>query len=193
MADNNNDVNVEDSSVGGNFAGRDYEDKSISFVNNYHSRSTYLQELYRRYEEEKSSNPEFKELCEELDYLNSVIDSEVIGLEKKLEDGGREKLLAYALDVKDRFHRKLMKTSQYSLIAQDINVYLLAKVRSSFMREIYTLICQNDSDEKINLLITERIIKPVQEDLGINLFRYNEDDIMGMIFFLTGNCHIKWN
>ena len=59
------------------------------------------------------------------------------------------------------------------------------------MREIYTLICQNDSDEKINLLITERIIKPVQEDLGINLFKYNEDDIMGMIFFLTGNCHIN--
>lgn len=192
MADNN-DVKIEDSNVSGNLAGRDYNDKSVSITNNYHSRSTYLQELYRRYEEEKSSNPEFKELCEELDYLNSVIDSEVIGLEKKLEDGGREKLLAYALDVKDRFHRKLMKTSQYSLIAQDINVYLLAKVRSSFMREIYTLICQKDSDEKINLLITERIVKPVQEDLGINLFRYNEDDIMGMIFFLTGNCHIKWN
>ena len=192
MADNN-DVKIEDSNVGGNLAGRDYNDKSVSITNNYHSRSTYLQELYRRYEDEKSSNPEFKELCEELDYLNSIIDGEVIGLEKKLEDGGREKLLAYAFDVKDRFHRKLMKTSQYSLIAQDINVYLLAKVRSSFMREIYTLICQNDSDEKINLLITERIIKPVQEDLGIDLFRYNEDDIMGMIFFLTGNCHIKWN
>ena len=192
MADNN-DVKIEDSNVGGNLAGRDYNDKSVSITNNYHSRSTYLQDLYRRYEEEKISNPEFKELCEELDYLNSVIDNEVIGLEKKLENGGREKLLDYALDVKDRFHRKLMKTSQYSLIAQDINVYLLAKVRSSFMREIYTLICQNESDEKINLLITERIIKPVQEDLGINLFRYNEDDIMGMIFFLTGNCHIKWN
>lgn len=193
MADNNNNVKIEDSNVGGNLAGRDYVDNSVSLVNNYHSRSNYLQDLYRRYEEEKSTNPEFKELCEELDYLNSVIDGDVIGLEKKLKDGGREKLLGYALDVKDRFHRKLMKTSQYSLIAQDINVYLLAKVRSSFMREIYTLICQKDSDEKINLLITERIIKPVQEDLGINLFRYNEDDIMGMIFFLTGNCHIKWN
>ncbi len=193
MADNNNEVNIEDSNVGGNLAGRDYTDKSISVVNNYQSRSTYLEDLYKRYEQEKVSNPEFRELCEELDYLNSVIDNEVIGLEKKLENGGREKLLAYALDVKDRFHRKLMKTSQYSLIAQDINVYLLAKVRSSFMREIYTLICQNESEEKINLLITERIIKPVQEDLGINLFKYNEDDIMGMIFFLTGNCHIKWN
>ncbi|MDO6490111.1 MULTISPECIES: ABC-three component system protein [unclassified Cellulophaga] len=193
MADNNNEVKIEDSNVGGNLAGRDYTDKSISVVNNYQSRSTYLEDLYNRYEKEKVSNPEFKELCEELDYLNSVIDNDVIGLEKKLENGGREKLLDYALDVKDRFHRKLMKTSQYSAIAQDINVFLLTKVRSSFMREIYTLICQNESEERINFLITERIIKPVQEDLGINLFRYNEDDIMGMIFFLTGNCHIKWN
>lgn len=193
MSDNNNEVKIEDSNVGGNLAGRDYTDKSISVVNNYQSRSTYLEDLYNRYEKEKVSNPEFRELCEELDYLNSVIDNDVIGLEKKLENGGREKLLDYALDVKDRFHRKLMKTSQYSLIAQDINVYLLAKVRSSFMREIYALICQNESEERINFLITERIIKPVQEDLGINLFRYNEDDIMGMIFFLTGNCHIKWN
>jgi|TARA_B110000240_G_C13368061_1_gene396963 hypothetical protein len=193
MADNNNEVKIEDSNVGGNLAGRDYTDKSISVVNNYQSRSTYLEDLYNRYEKEKVSNPEFRELCEELDYLNSVIDNDVIGLEKKLENGGREKLLDYALDVKDRFHRKLMKTSQYSAIAQDINVFLLTKVRSSFMREIYTLICQNESEERINFLITERIIKPVQEDLGINLFRYNEDDIMGMIFFLTGNCHIKWN
>ena len=121
---NNSDVKVENSEVGGDFVGRD----SYKINNNYHSRSTYLQDLYRRYEEEKSSNPEFKELCEELDYLNSIIDNKVIGLEKKLEDGGRKKLLGYALDVKDRFHRKLMKTSQYSLIAQDINVYLLAKL-----------------------------------------------------------------
>lgn len=193
MADNNNDVNVKDSSIGKNFAGRDYIDKSLSIINNYKSHSTYLEDLYKRYEEEKTKNPEFKELCEELDYLNSLIDNEVIGLETKLENGGREKLIAYALDVKDKFHRKLMKTSQYSLIAQDINVYLLTKVRSSFMREVYLLICQDEPEEKINFLITERIIKPVQEDLGINLFRYNEDDIMGMIFFLTGNCHIKWN
>jgi len=192
MADNN-DVNVEDTSIGGNFAGRDYQDKSLSIINNYASRSTYLEDLYKRYEEEKTKNPEFKELCEELNYLNSIIDGKVIGLETKLKDGGREKLLSYALDVKDRFHRKLMKTSQYSLIAQDINVYLLSKVKSSFMREIYLLICNDESDEKINYLITERIIKPVQQDLGINLFKYNDEDIMGMIFFLTGNCHIKWN
>lgn len=191
MNDNNTKNIVESSSIGRDYIGRD--DNSINVINNVHSSSVYLNNLYERFEKEKIENPEFNVLCEELDYFNSIIAGDVIGLEEKLQQGGREKILFYALDVKERFHRKLMKTSQYSMIAQDINVYLLSKVRSSFMREIYSLILDNASDEKINLMITERIIKPVQADLGINLFRYNEDDIMGMIFFLTGNCHLKWN
>jgi len=191
MNDNNTKNNLESTSIARDYIGRD--DNSTNIINSVISNSTYLNNLYERFEKEKIENPEFKELCEELDYFNSIIDGDVIGLEEKLQQGGREKILFYALDVKDRFHRKLMKTSQYSMIAQDINVYILSKVRSSFMREIYSLILNNASDEKINLMITERIIKPVQADLGINLFGYNEDDIMGMIFFLTGNCHLKWN
>jgi len=185
-----NEISLKDTSIAGRFTGRD--DNSLIISNNF-ERSTYLQDLYDKFQSEKEENPELKEFCEELDYFNSIIDGNVIGLEEKLRLGGRERLLHYALDLKDRFHRKLFKSSQYSLIAQDINVYLLTKVRRGFMMEIYSLICNNESEEKINMLITERIIRPVQADLGINLFKYNEEDIMGMIFFLTGNCHIKWN
>lgn len=184
-----NNISLAQSSVGRDFVGRD--DNSTNF-NNIYARSTYLQDLYNKFQKEKKENPELLELCEELDYLNSVLDEDVVGLEAKLKAGNREKLLHYATDVKEKFHKKLMKTSQYSLVAQDINVYLLTKVRRGFMMEIYSLICNNESEEKINMLITERIINPVKADLGINLFKYNEDDIMGMIFFLTGNCHIKW-
>lgn len=184
------EVNIEGSSIGGNCIGRD--DKSIN-INNTYNRSTYLQDLYDQFQREKGNNPELREFCEELDYFNSIIDEDIIGLEAKLENGGRERLINYAKIVKEKFHKKLLKTSQYSLVAQDINVYLLAKVRRGFMMEIYNLICNNESEEKINMLITERIINPVKADLGINLFKYDEDDIMGMIFFLTGNCHIKWN
>ncbi|WP_336687832.1 ABC-three component system protein [Chryseobacterium bernardetii] len=191
MNSNNTDNKLDNTNVGRDYIGRD--DNSLNLIKSGNLKSTYLDDLYERFEREKKENSEFKELCEELDYFNSIVEGDVIGLEEKLQQGGREKILFYALDVKDKFHRKLMKTSQYSLIAQDVNVYLLSKVRSSFMREIYSLICNDESEEKINLMITERIIRPVQEDLGINLFKYNEDDIMGMIFFLTGNCHLKWN
>lgn len=185
-----NEISVTETTIGGKFTGRD--DNSIS-VNNIYERSAYLQDLYDKFQKEKQENEDLREFCEELDYFNSVIDEDIIGLEEKLKNGGREKIIHYAKEVKERFHKKLIKSSQYSLVAQDINVYLLTKVRRGFIMEIYSLICNNESEEKINTLITERIIRPVQNDLGINLFRYNEDDIMGMIFFLTGNCHIKWN
>ncbi|MDR0506580.1 MAG: hypothetical protein LBH32_07170 [Dysgonamonadaceae bacterium] len=185
-----NDISVTDATICRDFIGRD--DNSLN-INNSYERSVYLQNLYDKFQEEKSGNQELREFCEELDYLNSVIDNEVIGLEQKLKDGHREYLIDYAKDVKERFHKKLIQTSQYSNVAQDINIYLLTKVRRGFMMEIYKLICDNEPQDKINLLITKRIINPVKADLGINLFRYNEDDIMGMIFFLTGNCHIKWS
>ncbi len=85
-----------------------------------------------------------------------------------------------------------MTTSQYSTIAQDINVHILAKVKTAFVMQVYTLIIQGQPEESINLLIHERIITPVMAELGINILKYTEEDIMGMIFFLTGNCHIKW-
>ncbi len=185
-----NDVSISDSSIGGKFTGRD--DNSFNLSTSY-ERSVYLQDLYDKFQEEKKTNPELKEICEELDYFNSQIENEAImGLENKLTAGNREKIIHYAKSVKEKFHKKLMKTSQYSSVAQDINVYILTKVRRGFMMEVYTLICNNESEEKINMLITERIINPVKTELGINLFKYDEDDIMGMIFFLTGNCHIKW-
>jgi hypothetical protein len=185
-----NDVLITDTNIGGNVIGRD--DNSFN-INNSYERSAYLQDLYEKFLKEKTENQELHEFCEELDYLNSIIDKEVIGLEQKLKDGRREYLIDYAKDVKERFHKKLIQTTQYSSVAQDINIYLLTKVRRGFMMEIYKLICDNEPQEKIHLLITERIINPVKTDLGINLFRYTEDDIMGMIFFLTGNCHIKWS
>ena len=185
-----NAISVKDTSIAGKFTGRD--DKSLNF-NTLSVRSEYLQELYEKFQKEKESNPDLVELCEELDYYNSKLDGDMVGLDEKLRAGNREKFLFYAKSVKEKFHKKLITTSQYSYIAQDINIWLLAKVKRGFMMEIYTLICNNELEEKINYLITERIINPVKADLGINLFKYDEEDIMGMIFFLTGNCHLKWN
>ncbi|PQJ12628.1 hypothetical protein CJD36_002480 [Flavipsychrobacter stenotrophus] len=185
-----NIITVNDTSIGGKFTGRD--DRSFN-INTLNVRSEYLQELYEKFQKEKENNPELVELCDELDYYNSRLDGDVLGLDEKLTAGNREKIIFYAKSVKEKFHKKLVTTSQYSYIAQDINIWLLAKVKRGFMMEIYTLICNDEPEEKINYIITERIINPVKAELGINLFKYDEEDIMGMIFFLTGNCHLKWN
>ncbi|MEQ9062775.1 MAG: hypothetical protein RIE58_01265 [Vicingaceae bacterium] len=187
------DITVSDSSFGGDLTGRDKIDNRSLNINTIYERSAYLQELYEKFEEEKKTNPGLQELCDDLDYFNSRIeDEEIQGLDAKLIAGNREKILKHATRWKEKFHMKLIKTSQYSKVAQDINVHILTKVERSFMMDVYTMICNDESEETINALIDEKIIKPVMADLGINLFKYDEGDVMGMIFFLTGNCHIKW-
>lgn len=191
MADN--DISIKNTNIGGNFTGGDdLSDRSLQ-INTTHERSAYLEDLYKRFQAEKETNPELLAFCSELDYFNSQIGNESIaGLDSKLIAGNRQKILDYAKQVKEKFHKKLLQTTQFSSVGQDINVYILSKVHRSFMMEIYTLICDGESEERINVLITERIINPVKAELGLNLFKYDENDIMGMIFFLTGNCHIKW-
>ncbi|CAM4339388.1 hypothetical protein EWU23_10555 [Cytophagaceae bacterium 50C-KIRBA] len=187
----NNNIEVNDSSVGGRFTGRD--DNSFNISNTY-ERSFYLHDLYEKFQKEMEADKELKVICEDLDYLNSQVENEeMIGLENKLIAGAKPPMIIrYAKYTKEKFHKKLMLTSQYSVVAQDINVYILSKIHRGFMMEIYTLICNNEDESKIQAAIAERIINPVKAELGLNLFKYDEDDIMGMIFFLTGNCHIKW-
>jgi len=183
-------VNVEDSHVKGDLTGRDKYHYDFS---SRHEQTTYLKDLYQKFEKEKIDNPSFKDVCEELNYyITQHGNEEIIGLENKLIAGNRQDLLRYAIEAKERFHKKLMSSSQYSIIAQDINVHILAKVKTAFVMEVYSLIIEGKPSATINLLIRERIIAPVMEELGINIFKYTEEDIMGMIFFLTGNCHIKW-
>lgn len=188
---NDSEVKVSDTEVGADLVGRD---KNVFDFSTKREQTEYLKNLYEKFNKEKDADIGFKEICEELNYYVSQNDEDenIIGLENKLIAGNRKFLLKYAKEAKERFHKKLMKVCQYSDIAQDINVHILAKVKTSFIVEVYSFIIQGQTQEKINLLIRERVIEPVMKELGINIFKYTEEDIMGMVFFLTGNCHIKW-
>jgi hypothetical protein len=185
----NNETSIQDSSIDGKVVGRD--DYSLTINTSYEQRSKYLEDLYEKAQREISENKELREFCEDFDYINSGKD--VIGLEEKLKNGNRENLIDWAKETKEMFHKKLFKSAQLSFSAQQINAYILSNIKRTFIEEVYVLICNNTPQEQINMVITERIIKPIKAELGINLFQYNDADIQGMIYFLTGNCHIKWN
>lgn len=113
-------------------------------------------------------------------------------LKKKLENGNRLKYLEFAEISKEKFAKKLL-LNEHSESAQLIYAFLLAKVYTSFQTNIYTRLNEGHPEEYINQLIAESIVKPLEELLGDNLLRIYDDEINGMIYFLTGNCHIKWN
>jgi hypothetical protein len=176
-----------------NIVGRDSFDNSLSIINQHES-SSYIKDLYEKFEVERNSDPELKDLCEELSILNTQVQNEeVVGLENKLKAGGQiDYYITYATELKDKFYRKLMINAQYSLAAQEINTHLLTKVKRTFRMEIFPLLCNKEPLSFIEQVITERIIIPVRTELGLNLFKYTDEDISGMIFFLTGTCHLKW-
>lgn len=40
--------------------------------------------------------------------------------------------------------------------------------------------------------VYEIVVGPVNEMLGENVLELKANDVAGMVYFLTGNCHITW-
>jgi len=192
--DNTNEVNQSDNTVeNGDMAGRDVNKQTINIGRMSFGGKSQLQILYEKLEEEKKNTTGITEMIEELQHFKSYAkDEEVIGLEKKLENGNRLKYLNFAVRSKEKFSKKLLK-NEHSETAQEIYAFLLAKVYRRFEDHIYPRLSEGHSEGFINQLVDEFIINPMEDLLGENLLRLYEDEISGMIYFLMGNCHIKWN
>ena len=57
---------------------------------------------------------------------------------------------------------------------------------------IIPLIKEGLSKTLINKAIQETIIDPIHHLLEVNILNLCSDEIHGMLYFLTGNCHLKW-
>lgn len=117
--------------------------------------------------------------------------------DNKLKDGGfSEKAIEKARRLKQYFAKKATKF-QYYESAQRIDSYLFAKVCSSFDTYVMPLIEQATPLTDIKRAVYEQVILPIMNELNENgaadaCLCYNEDDIYGMLYYLTGNCHINW-
>jgi hypothetical protein len=193
-SENTNEVTQTNNTVeGGDMAGRDiikpvYNIGRISFGG-----QSQLERLYARLEKEKSESPVFSEIVDELLHFKKYAkDTEVLGIEKKLENGNRLEYLNFAEKTKEKFVQKLL-VNEHSETAQLIYAFLLAKVYTSFETNVYPRLCEGHPNEFINQLVSEYVVKPLEDILGDNLLRIYDNEINGMIYYLTGNCHIKWN
>lgn len=180
-----------------NDVGRDLAARDINNITNLNfadssQRNSQMTTLLKKFQQEQQNNVEFRSFIEELEHYNNPLKNEaVIGLEAKLKLAGRESFLEYGLRVKEEYTKKLLKY-QFSEAAQQINVHLLALVESYFMNNIYPLIYRGESETTINAMIHELIINPLLGELEQNHLSFTAKEINGMLYFLTGNCHIKW-
>ncbi|EAQ41268.1 ABC-three component system protein [Polaribacter sp. MED152] len=187
------EVSQSNNEVKGDLAGNDIHKPTYNIGRTSIGGKSQLEKLYDRLEKERESSTIFSEIVDDLlHYKKNADENEFIGLEKKLENGNRISYLNFAEKSKEKFAKKLLR-NEHSETAQLIYAFLLAKVYSSFEFNIAPRIKENHPEIFINELVSEFIIRPLEDILGENLLRIYDDDINGMIYFLTGNCHIKWD
>ena len=179
--------------VGGDQAGGNIDKSSHYHFDRNAQNGSNIKKLYEKFQHEKENNIVFKKIIEELErYTSPKKDEKIIGLEAKLEAGNRENFIEYAIEQKHYYAKKLYQHQFYES-AQHINIYLLGLIRMYFMNHIYPLILNNENIETVNLILNEKVVQPLLGEIEGNTLGFTPEDIMGMVYFLTGNCHIKWS
>lgn len=180
--------NLSQSSISGPNIGRDQYN-----INTARPRHRKLSALFAKLELEYENDNQFTETLEELDRLTSPKVDKVIGLEEKLKLGNRSDLYEYALEVKELYAKRLVRYQLYRS-AQKVNIYLLALTITYFKHHIAPLIQSGSSDAFVDRAIANEIINPLMSMLEDDMIiDFNSEHITGMLYYLTGNCHINWS
>jgi len=179
--------------VGGDQAGRDIHKNVVFAYPTAAGCRSEIERLTEKFRVERAGDIVFSETIAKLEhYQTQVPDDPVIGVEDKLNAAGwSPQQVEFAKKTKELFVKKILEF-QLSESAQRIEALLLAEVYSRFHLAIAPLIDSDAELAAINRAVQNEIINPIQEMLGENVLELYADEIDGMLYFLTGNCHIRW-
>lgn len=167
-------------------AGRDINIKN-------ESKPTRLSALFDKLNSEFNDNNQITEIIDELESFTK--DRDIIGLEQKMIDGNKEHLFEDVSWMKQEYSKKLRKFRFYNS-AQKIHSIVLAAVLEKFWNNVSPLIRKNADEEIVLKTISEKVIDPIfrliEEEGCEDIMGLTKSDINGMIYYLTGKCHIKW-
>jgi hypothetical protein len=168
----------------------------LSSTQHYHnySRPTKLSSLFDRLNQEYNADNRIDDINHDL--KRYMLERDVVGLEQKLIDGNIEHLYEDAMWLKEEYSKKLTKFVFFEP-AQQIHAYLLAIIIEKFRNLIYPLLREGKLESEIMKVVSEHINTPllniIREEGCNDIMGLTATDVDGMVFFLTGRCHIKWN
>lgn len=174
---------------------KDILDKSMNVeVNNISSpaiQNNALQLLIANSQQMAKDDPSYRDMIEEFqEFLTPRAGRKIIGLDDKLIEGNREDLLDDAIYLESRFSRKVSKV-QMSDKEQIVYFHCLSKINSYFNSYVRTKIKANKENDIIDASIQEKIINPLYKEIAV-VQPMSMEMIRGMLYFLTGKCHIRW-
>lgn len=166
------------------------EIKNFNFIG---KSSRYVSRLQRLAEEIRGEIKE--DVFEDLLFYNTKLDG-TKDLEQKLIDGhfGRTRI-TIATRQKEMYAKKATKYECYPS-AQQINFSIFGRIKNDFDTYITPLIETDTPINDVMKVVREKIVSPIMEIIenGANddYLQYTEDHIYGMIYYLTGMCHLNW-
>lgn len=162
-------------------------------VNNVYTPLSPLAKLYEKFRAANEGQPYVAQISEQLQHYCCVdTDGDVRGLEAKLTAANRQYLIRHASRLKEAATKIIMKW-QTSGIAQDILTIILSQLYSNFLLYATPAIEANRPHDEVEAIIAEKVINPTAEMLGDNDLMLSSADILGLLFYLGGNCHVRWD
>lgn len=150
---------------------------------------------FERLEQEILNNTR-KEVIDELLLYTTKLDG-TKGLEEKLQDGGFQKMfIQKAIIQKEMYAKRATKYECYPA-AQEIILSLFARIKNEFDVRIYPMIIKGADVPSIMQEVHKQIVSPILQMIETNgendqSLYFNMDHIYGMIYYLTGMCHLNW-
>lgn len=135
---------------------------------------------------------EHRDLLDDLDnYHKPRKDRTIIGLENKLINA---KMASLIEDAKYLKNRAMNKVAKYQLQSHKVavNNYIYGRINETFNAEILPIIKAGKSAYEVNQYISSMIIQPLADEICKADPTINHDTIRGMLYILTGNCHLTW-
>ena len=118
-------------------------------------------------------------------------------MEEKLTDGGfRPSRIQEAKRLKQFWAQEAFRTADYPVIQED-NLELYTRIVREFEVYIDPMLEDGAPLRDIMRELHEKIVAPIMEIFHRNGYsdenlRYTYDHIYGMIYYLTGKCHLNW-
>ena len=180
-------MDQRENAVGGHLVGRD-----LTITNNSSAPETLMVRLRHKFDDERKNKVSFGATIDGLQYYQDPIDRVPMGLEKKLELGGRHTQLTEALRAKELFAKCLARHS-LSESAQEVIAYCLGQIELLFKSRVTPMINQRDPSYQVDAVLIDQVIQPVLRELEGNFLGLLPQDLKGMVFYLTGNCFLAWH
>ena len=111
---------------------------------------------------------------------------------QKLIDAGREHEYRYANNAQNHFARRYTKSGLFTAAREDHDNFL-SEIETRFVTHVYhPLICKSAPDDEVRTALQEKVIDPLANKT-IGSTRFTSKSILRGLYFLTEQCHIRWD